>query len=803
MLTHDWKRAVRALRRSPGYAVVAVLTLALGIGANTAIFSVVNTVLFRPLPVDGIERLVVVRSDLPGLGLHGTPLAPPEVFDLAARRDAFQAVTGLQETDVTLTGHGAPMRVSTTVTLGDFAGVFGVTPHLGRFYPPEVSTDGPHRIAVVSHGLWQQLSGGDASFVGSTLLLDGIAHEVVGVMPPDFRYPRQAQLWIPFQYTDRWTGPDARGRLMMTLVGRPRAGIAAAQLDAYLRTEESRWNELYAPGSEYAKVLTATPFPAYLAGPLRPILLVLMGAVVFVLMIAAANVASLQLVRSAARGREIAVRAAIGAGRVRIARELLAESVFLAALGGVLGLGIGALGLRLLGRWEPAGQMGLAAIRLDATVLAFTALVSLAAAAAFGVLPALRAARVQPQEALRESGRGASLGRGQNRLLRGGVVVQVMLALALLLGSALMIRTLSRMLATDPGFAPRDLTTAQLSVSGGSYDTPERRAAFFDAVLERVRAHPGVESAAMVWGLPFTDQGDSSPFEIIGRPARAGDPERHAEARVVGPGYFATMRIPLLQGRDFDATDRLDAPGVALIDQTFAEQFFAGEDPVGRQIRGYTGDPVTIVGVVGRVHHDEVGDAPKAVAYYPFAQQPWWDWRSIVVRSSRPVGEVASMLRGAVAELDPAVPVYDVQSMEGRIERSLGPRRLAMLALGGFAALSLLLSALGVYGVMRYSTGQRTREIGIRMAMGAQPRDVAGMVIRQGMAITATGLALGVPVAFALTRLMGSLLYGVGPHDPASFLAAAALLSVVSLAATWLPARHATRVDPNTVLRAE
>jgi putative ABC transport system permease protein len=798
-MLRDFRHALRTLLRTPGFTLVAVLTLALGIGANTAIFSVVNTVLLHPLPTEGLDRLVVIREDLPALDLLDTELAPAEVRDLGALSEVFQAVTGFRTGDRTLTGHGEPRRLSTASTLGDFSGVFGVQPHLGRLYGPEQSTEGPYEVAVVSYGLWQQLSGGDPSFIGKTIQLNGTSHEVVGVMPPDFRYPRQVQVWTPFRFTE---SPQMRGRLIMTAVGRLRPGVTEEQLATRLQAEANRWNEEYHAGGS-GKVLSSTPFVEFLAGPLRRVLLVLMGAVAFVLLIAAANVASLQLVRAAGRSKEIAVRAAIGAGRGRIVRHLMVESVLLAMAGGVAGLGIGALALDLLGHWEPAQQMNLSEISLDGAVLAFTTLVSLIAAIAFGTIPALRASRVHPQEVLRESSRGASAGVARSRLLRASVVVQVALALVLLLGSGLMIRTLSRLLASDPGFVPENVTTAQVSIPGSVYDTPEKALAFFDDLLQRVRALPGLEDAALVWGLPFTDQGDSSPFDIPGRPTQPGEPRRHAEARMTSSGYFRTMGIALLRGRDFDGTEQPGSPIVAVIDQTFAEQFFPNQDPVGQQIRGYTGDPATIIGVAGRVDHDEIGDAPKAVAYYSYRQLPWLGWHSIVVRSTLPVGTVTNMLRSVITDLDPNVPLYDVRTMEGRIERSLGPRQLAMLALVAFAALSLLLATLGIYGVVHYTTNLRTHEIGIRVALGAQPRQIARLVIRQGMATTLLGLFLGVLAALALTRLMTAILFGVSPHDPVAFAAATALLAAVALAAAYLPARRAARVDPMVALRAE
>jgi len=801
-LLQDLRHAARALRNAPGFTILAVIALAIGVGANSAIFSLVNAVLLRPLPVEGLDRLHVVRVDVPLLDRYGAPLAPPEVLELAEREDAFEAVTGYLVGDRTLTGHGEPQRVGVAMTLGDFAGVFRLRPRLGRFYRPEQSLDGTHRVAVVSHGLWQQLSGGDPGFVGRTLELNGESYEVVGVMPPAMRFPRGVQVWVPFALPqeERFN----RNRWVMTAVVRTRPGVGEAQLAAHLAAEARRWNHEYHGGGD-VKVLRSTPFVQDLAGPLRTVLLVLLGAVGFVLLLAAANVASLQLVRAVARSKELAVRAALGAGRGRLARQLLAESALLALLGGMAGLWLGSLALAVVARWQPAQQMNLTDVPLDGAVLAFTAFTALLAALASGLVPALRAARVDPQRALRESGHSASAGRSRHRLLRAGSVLQVALALVLLLGSGLMVRTLSRLLAADPGFDPRNVHTAQVSIPSSVYDSPERRLAFFDALLERARALPGVEHAALIQALPFSGMNDSSPFAIIGRPTQEGDPARHAEARVVSADYFRTMGIPVLAGRVFDDTERPGTPRVVVIDRTFAEQYFPGEDPIGKQIAsGWTSmEPATIIGVVGSVDHDEVADAPKAVAYYPFRHAAHYTTYALALRSAQSIGGITNPLRAILAELDPNVPLYDVQTMEGRIERSLGPRRLAMLALAGFAALAVVLAALGIYGVMRYTTGQRTHEIGIRIAIGAQRGDVVRLVLRQGMTIVAAGLGIGLAAALVLTRTMRAVLFGVGPHDPLTFIVATALLAGVALIAIWLPARRATRVDPITALRVE
>jgi putative ABC transport system permease protein len=802
----DFASAVRALGRNRGFTAAAILTIGLGIGANAAIFSVVDAVLLRPLPVPALDRLYVIQGDVPVANLSDVPLSPPEVRDLTERTDLFDAVTGYTLTDRTLTGRGEPGRLSIAATMGDFGRVFGITPHVGHLHRPDQSFDGPFHTAVLSYGLWQQLSGGDAAFLGSTLELDGVAHEVVGVMPPGFQYPRGAQVWVPFQFTGRFLQTVGRGVWTMTAVARAQPDVTDELLAAQLAAESERWRAEHTPGAETGKLLAATGIVEYMAGPLRIIVLVLFGAVGLVLLIAAANVASLQLVRAAARRRELAVRAALGASGGRLGRQLMTESLILAGAGAAAGLVLAVLALELFSRWHPARQMHLADVSLDGAVLAFTAVVAVATAVVFGTAPALRAARANPQDALAESGRHSSAGPGRNLFLRANVATQVALSVVLLLGAGLMVRTLSRALATDPGFRPASVTTAQITIPRAHYGAGEQITAFFEELVDRLRAVPGVESAGLVWGLPFTDQVDSSPIRIPARePPLPDEPPWHAETRVVSEDFFATMGIPLLRGSDFDGTERDGSPIVAVVDQTFAERFFAGQDPVGRQIEsGFFGfEPTTIIGVVGRVDHQELGTAGEPVIYYSYRQQTWFPWRSVAVRSSLPPAAVAALMRSTVAALDATVPVYDVQTMRARIEQSLAPRRIVRLVLSAFAALALTLSALGVYGVLRYTTAQRSREVGIRMAIGAQPRDIVRLIVGQGMATTAIGLGAGLLAALALARFVAGLLYGVEPYDPPAFIAAIAIVAGVAFAACWLPARRAARVDPLSIVRSE
>jgi putative ABC transport system permease protein len=797
-LRQDLRDSLRKLGRTPGFTAVAVLTLAFGIGANTAIFSIINSVLVRPFVTPQPERLVVIREDLPELSLLNTELSPPEVIDLAARSDLFETVGAYRPSAWNLTGSGAPVRVDGAITLGDFFQVFRVRPHLGRLYTAENSTNGQHQIVVLSYGAWQQHTGGDPSIIGRTLQLDGQAREVVGVLPRDFQYPRNAQIYQPFNLTPQ--ARQRRGTLIMITVARLRAEVTHAQLAGQLDAEAVRWNEQF----KYRKVLYAVPLAEYHAGRLRTVLLVLMGAVVFVLLIACANVANLQLVRTAGRTREVAVRAALGAGRGRIVRQLLVESSVLAILGGALGLWLGAVIIKVLAQWDSAQQHAFDAVRLDGAVLGFTALVSIVAAVAFGVLPALRATRVELQRVLRDESRGAAGSLGRSRLLRGSVVVQIALALVLLVGSGLMIRSLERLLDTDIGFGPGEVVAAQVALPASKYNNVPKQTAFYHAVLDRLRAMPGVAAASVGWALPFSDQiGDSSTFEIVGRPMKPGEPERHAEYRVVSGDYFRTMGIPLLRGRTFEVSDYLQSPSghVVLIDEYFATQFFPGEDPVGRQIRHARG-PATISGVVGNVAQRQIGEARKAVSYYHF-QQTWSGSMAIVVRSSVDAAAVGSLIRTGVREVDPELPVYDIATMEQRVQRSVGDRRLAVRALSGFAGLSLLLATLGVYGVIGYTTQRRTQEIGIRMALGANAGEVVRMVVREGMLMAGLGILIGLGAALALTRLMAGILFGVGAHDPVTFVVVTSLIATVTLLSTVLPARHAAHVEPVLALRAE
>ena len=801
----DFRFALRGMTARPGYTAIVVLTLALAIGANTAIYSAVRSVLIRPLPVEGLDRLVALRVDMPKLELLDTELSTGDVLDFAKRTDVFEGVTGVYSSNMTLTARGDPRRVAIAKTVGDFNAVFGVRPLMGAFHDTTASQPGRHRVVVLSYGAWRELFGSDPRALGSMLVLNDSSYQVIGVMPRGFDYPRGADAWAPLPVTDRELSEQRRMSLFLTAVARVREGITPQQLAAQIRDELRRWeqrfpNRSYSDESNYR--LRAVPLVEFMSGQLRIVLLVLLGAVTTVLLIACANVASLQLVRTTGRVREIAVRAALGAGRWPIVRQFLVESLALALLGGVLGILLGTLTLRAVSRVNVAQLDALGAVRLDEMVLGLAVLVTIVAGVLFGVIPAWRASRVSAQEVLRDSGRGASLGSSRHRFLKGLVIAQVALTLMLLLGSGVLVRSMTRLLATDPGFRSADAITMQIAPPTSRYGWAER-AVLYQQVVDRLRVIPGIDAVALTSSVPLSDMMlDSSPFAVPGAPPLPDGQQRHANAIAVSPDYFRTLGITLLRGRAFTDSDRNGTQPVVIVDEQLASQYFPNEDAVGRVINHF-GPGLTIVGVVQRINQTELGGAPKATVYYPYAQMPFAS-AAIVIHSPMQPSAVVPAVRAAVREIDPQVPVYDVMTLPERVERSLGTRQLAVVVLGGFAALALTLALLGTYGVLSYSTTQRTRELGIRMALGARPGDVVRMVLRNGVFLAATGLVIGMLTYLTVGgRMMQALVYGVSPSDPLTLALCVLLLGGAALLACWIPARRAAHVDPAISLRTE
>ena len=814
-LARDVRVGLRALGASPGFTVAAVLTLALAIGANTAIFSAVNAVLLRPLPTlpaGALERLVVVRNDMPAMNLRNTQLSPAESEDLF-RLPVFEVAAAHAMRRPTLTGMGEPRQLVATRTLGRFFDVYGVRPIVGRLYRPEESEEGSDPVVVLGWTLWQELYGGDPNVVGKRMTINGTSTEIVGVLPREFHHPREAEAYLPQPMNADMRSPEGRSRLFMTFVGRLKPGVSERALRTALDAEARRWRREmtgigYTPygraDGTLPNTLVVTPFVEFLAGKLRPVLAVLMGAVTLVLLVACANVASLQLVRSVGRAREIAVRAALGARRGGIVRQLLVESLLLALGGGALGVLLGQLVVSALAHAAPAQFPQLEGLVLDRRVLGFTAAIAIGTGLLFGLLPAITASRVNIGGTLKESGgRGASASRSQHRLLNGSVVVQLALALVLLMGSTLVVRSMVGLLDLDPGFRADKVVTMKVTAPGARWGG-ERGPEFYRQLVDRVRTMPDVVAVGAAFGLPFSGDQDSTPFEIPTIAKLPGAPERHSEYRVVTGDYFRALGIDVVRGRTFGPEDRSGAGNVVVIDESLAKEYFPGVDPVGRQIRQLgspTGDLWTVVGVVRSVMRLELGEAIKPTVYYHHPQVPWYNGLAVAVRTSGDEATMVRSLRAAVRDLEPEALVNDVRTMRERIDRSLGARRLAVWVLSGFAALALALAILGIYGVVSYGMAQRQQEIGIRMALGATAADVLRMVLRQGLRMAAVGLAAGIVAFLALGRMLEALLYGVSARDPLVMVAVALAITAAALLASWIPGRRAGRVSAGAVLR--
>ncbi|MDQ3908762.1 MAG: ABC transporter permease [Acidobacteriota bacterium] len=783
----DARYAARVLRKNPGFAAVAVVTLALGIGANTAIFSVVNAVLLRPLPYDHPEQLVRIGGACKQDAI--CTFSPPDFFDWRARNTSFEAVAAYDGTSPSLTGAGEPERLNGARVSPDFFRVLRVSPALGRAFLPQEERRGEHRVAILSHSLWQRRFNSDQAIVGRKIELGGEPFEVVGVMPEGFEPPQfggldeaPPDIWTPFAPDLSQWGRD--GRSVDPAVARLKPGVTLAQARAEMEGIAARLQQEYPKTNKNAGVRLASLQDQLVAG-VRPALLVFLAAVGLVLLIACANVANMLLARAALRQKEIALRSALGATRLRLARQLLTESLLLAALGGVV--------------LPRGGHVG-----LDLRVALFTAGVTLLTGVLFGLAPALQSSRGELTEKLKEGGRGAAGGatrHGSRRLL---VAAEIALSLVLLIGAGLLARSFVRLQRVDPGFDPENVLTMNVFLPGVRYPQDEQQVAFFEQVLERVRALPGVEHAGATSNLPVSGNFDQVPLYVEGQPVvNAGDAPQ-TERYMVSSDYFRALGVPLLEGRDFTNQDTQEGQRVTVIGETVAQTFFGGVDPVGRRIK--IGDPtnpwLTIVGVAAPVHHYGLDTAPNFQIYVPH-QQSATQAMTLVVRTAGDPDSATNAVRAQVWAVDPKQPVYDVRSMGQLLAASLAARRFNMILVAVFSAVALLLAAVGIYGVVAYAVAQRTHEIGVRMALGAQPRDVLLLVVTQGMTPALAGVGVGLACAFAITRAISGLLYGVSATDLTTFVSVSALLTAVALLACYLPARRATKVDPLIALRAE
>ncbi|HEY1434434.1 MAG TPA: ABC transporter permease [Thermoanaerobaculia bacterium] len=805
-LGQDLRFGARALRKSPAFAAVALATIALGIGANTAIFSVVSAILFRPLPFPQPDALVAVFQTNPSQGIAQNGVSYPNYADWAGRARSFEDLAALRMHDYTLTGAGEPaLVVAGTVTSSLFR-LLRARPLAGRVLTPEDDAPGAAPVAVLGERLWRSRFGADPAVVGRPITLDGSACTIVGVLPATFKTPPEyppAELWLALTHDPIFADlQQRRGGHYLRIYGRLGPGVRLEAAQAELATIESSLARQY-PKENEGWGVALVPLAESLVGGVRRALLVLLGAVGLVFLIACANVANLLLARGSARSREVAIRQALGAGRARLVRQLLTEALLLGLAGGVLGLGVAFAGLRALRAWLPADLPRTSEIHMDGAVLLFALGTSVLAAAVFGLVPALQTSRANLSNALKDGG-AAGAGQGKRRLRGLLVVAETALSFLLLVGAGLLLRSLIRLQEVPLGFRPESVLTAGLSLPRTQYAKPEQWISFYNRLAQSLEREPGVEAAAVALPLPLSGTGLNFGFTIEGRPEAKAGSDRTANYTALTPGYFRALGVPLERGRVFTASDAAGTPRVCAISAAFARQYFGGEDPIGqRLVFGFTESvPREIVGIVGDVKRASPGAPTQPEMYVPFDQDPWWAGY-VAVRVHGDPQRLASLLAARVRALDPALPISDIQPMTQIVSESIAQPRFRATLLGLFAGLALLLAVIGIYGVVSYDAGRRSREIGIRIALGARRRDVLGLVLRQGIGLTALGLAAGLAGAFALTRSVSSLLFETVPLDAATHAGVAALLLGAAVAASAIPAWRAARTDPLDALRSE
>jgi predicted permease len=820
-LLRDLRYALRALAKNPGFAIAAILSLAIGIGANTSIFSITSALLLRPLPYKDASRLVIVWNRSPGLGITQDWFSTAQYFDIKNGHSGFEDVAIAYGTNDNLTGNGDPERIGTIRVSSNLLPMLGYRAAMGRLFLPDEDIAGHNRTALLSYGTWTRRFGSDPHILGRSVAINGVSCEIVGVLPKSFSLPRevmptlygaenQAEILLPFPMQPN--SAQNRDHEDYNIVGKLKSGVTVAQAQAEMDTLTASLRrdhpQQYPPNG--GLTFGIVPLQEQVVGDARHTLFVLLGAVACVLLIACANVANLLLSRAVARQKEIAVRTALGASVRRIIRQLLTESILLALYGGALGVVFSILSVHWIHVLGPKSVPRLDDIGVDRTALLFTLSLSVFSGILFGLAPALRIARIDLRSVLSDgtrgsAGTGAVWGRGNN-LRRLLVVSELALSVILLIGAGLLIRSFAHLESVSPGFNPQNVLTLELTMNGHRYKDGPAVFAAYRQLNERLEHIPGVSAAGSITSLPLSEMFAWGPITIEGRTPPAGENFLNADERIVSGHYFEAMQIPLRRGRLFNDFDSPTTQKVAIIDEYFAQQYWPHDEAVGKRIR--TGgaeskdDWLTIVGVVGRIKQDALDSDPRIAFYLPHAQYTT-QAMNVVVRSGVAPATLTSAIKKEIRELDPDLPIYNVRTMDDRVQESLARRRFAMTMLALFALLAFVLATIGIYGVMAYMVNQGTREIGIRLALGATQSNILRLVVRQGMTLALTGVGIGLAGAFALTRLMRSLLFGVKSTDPVTFVAIAALLSAIALVASYIPARRAARIDPMVSLRCE
>ena len=815
-IPQDIRFGLRSLAKSPGFAVVAILTLALGIGANTAIFSVVNTLFLHPPGVAQPDRVVVQRARYNKLGLKNIVVSVPDYAQVRDSQNVFSTASICTGMTFNYTAGDFPQQLEGALVTWRWFDVFGAKPIAGRVFTAEEDQPKSNQEVILAYGTWKRWFGGDRTAIGRTIQLNQEPYRIVGVMGPDFHWPSpQVQLWAPMGLDPKEYSVGNTFNENYLSVARLQHGVSFAQANAYMKILSDRVANnpatVFAKTAEWGMFLM--PLTDYVFGNLQTPILILTGAVAFVLLIACANIAGLLLAKASGRSKELAVRAALGASRTRLMTQALCENLALGILGIVAGLILAEFGLQALLFAAPEQMSTGLAFPLDGYVLGFTILAGLVAVLIFGTVPAWHMSHVDPYNALRESGRSSTGSRGRQRFRAFLVAGELSLGLVLLAGTALLLKSLSRIGDVDPGFSPRGVTTAAVSLPDSQYNTQDKQEAFFHTVLDRLSQSPGIAAAGGGFPLPFTGNDPTASFTIEGRVVGPGDPGPHGARRTVTPGYFTALGVPLLKGRYFTDEDRAGSQPVAIIDENLAKAYWPNEDPIGKHINADSGKGfATIVGIVGNMRFTTLAGeeqsgaitmtSGKGAYYYP-VYQTQAPFGFLIAKTTGNTSAADAVIRQAVHSVDSNLPVSNVETMDSRIFESLGPQRFATNLLAVFAGLAIILAAIGLYGLISYSVAERTNEIGIRMALGARPVDVLKMVLAQGAKLALAGAVVGIIAGILLMRAMASVLYGVSFADPISFAGAAILLFVVALFACYVPARRATRVDPMIALRYE